>query len=327
MARTWLRTYLFVALACIAVAVVPSAQAININITYDDQMQDPNSTGTFNVAEKAVISQAVGQWQNAITSAGAVNITVLKSNLQGSLLGFASNYVTNLGDTDHDGWLNGTPTSGMVQVDDRLGPGEIGFWVDPTPGDNNEFQPGNTNYHFTSPAGGACNGLYDMLSLVKHEVAHVLGFSSSFDNFFDVLTPSFVPAEQNRWLYAFRGPPAIGPAAQYKPGIAGQGYANGGVYMREWEDPVSGPGPTPSHIDWYTGLVPPVPPASGIGGVAGFFPDDMMNPALLLGERTIESNVDLDILADAYGYTVIPEPATLSLLALAGVSMLRRRQL
>ena len=296
------------------------AQAITINIAYDDGMADTNSSGTFNAVEKAVIAQGVSQWQTAITSGGVVNITVLKSTLAGNLLGFASQYTTNLGDSEPDGHLNGTPTSGRVQIDDRLGDA-FGFFVDPTPADNSEFIPGNTAYHFVN---GPANQ-YDMLTLVKHEIAHVLGFSQSFDNFFDNLAPSPIAAEMNRWLYVFTGPPAVGPAAQYLPGPPLQ-FPNGGVYMREWEEVVSGPGPVPSHVDEYTG--PPVPPpASGIGTVAGFFDDDLMNPTQALGERKIESDVDLDILADAFGYTVIPEPVTLTLIGLgACLAVLRRRR-
>lgn len=318
---------LAVAAACVLATALPVG-AININVSYDDQMLDLNSSGVFNAAEKAVIVQAVGQWQNAITSAGQVNITLLKSNLAG-LLGFASNYATNVGDTNNDTRLNGTPVSGTIQVDDRLGAGDLGaFWVDPTPGDNSEFIAGKTSYHFTSPAGGQAANSYDMLSLVKHEVGHVLGFSQSFDNFFNGLVPSPVFAESLRWLYVFGAAPALGPAAQYKPDPLNQfgGFPNGGVYMREYEVPVTGPGPTPSHVDWYTGPPAPVPPASGTGTVAGFFDNDLENPALNLGERKIESDVDLDILADAYGYTVVPEPATLALLALGGLAAIRRRR-
>ncbi|NIA07740.1 MAG: hypothetical protein GWP14_08950 [Actinobacteria bacterium] len=124
------------------VGMVSPAAALTINLTYDDNVLDPASSGAFNPAEKAVILQAVNQWQNSITSAGAVNITVLKSGLGGNLLGFADTYVTNLGDSDFDGDLNGVPVSDRVRIDDRAGPGEVAFWVDPTPNDNSEFLPG-----------------------------------------------------------------------------------------------------------------------------------------------------------------------------------------
>lgn len=89
------------------------------------------------------------------------------------------------------------------------------------------------------------------------------------------------------------------------------------------EDEASGAGPMPSHVDENTGL--PGPPVTGPAPSAGFFPDDLMNPTTDLSARYIESDVDLDILHDAFGYAVIPEPTSLALLlAGIGTSALRR---
>lgn len=318
------RYSILVSLLGIVLLGTPCAQALTISVTYDDNMQDPNSTGTFNAVEKAVITQAISQWQNSICSPGNVNVTILKSNLAAPLLGFADSYTSTLGDTDvpPDGLLNGTPTGGRIRVDDRLGPGELPFWVDATPADNAEFNPGNTNYHFTAIPGGAAAGAHDLLSLVKHELGHVVGFSGTgFNNFAAGVAPSPVGGEAQRWLYAFGAAPTLGPPAQYLPGI----LPFGGVYLREQEDPPCWtPGPFPSHVDE---CPLPLGPA-GPGVAAGFFPDDLMNPTLSLGERVIESDVDLDILADAYGYCV-PEPSTVVLLVTAAIGLLicaRRRR-
>jgi len=317
-------TYLLFGISCALLASLASTSyAITINITYDDAMALTESSGVFNATEKAVISQAVTQWQTAITTPGIVNITVVKSALGGNLLGFATQYATGAGDSDADGRLNGTPISGLVQIDDRVGDANQ-FFVDNTPAQHEEFAPGNTNYHFINgPA-----QQYDMLTTVKHEICHVLGFSQSFDNFFDGLVQSPIAAEQLRWLYVFGGPPAVGPPAQYKPDPNQQfgGFPNGGVYMREWEEVISGPGPVPSHVDEFTGVGMMAPPASGVGSIAGFFDDDLMNPTQALGERKIESDVDLDILADAYGYTVVPEPTVLGLLGLGVLGIMRRKR-
>ena len=317
----------YIAIVLTLLVAATAVEAITINITYDDAMGNPSSSGTFNAGEKGVISQAVSQWQSSITTAGVMNITVLKSNLGGNLLGLASNYTSSLGDSDFDGKLNGVSTGGLIQLDDRTGIGEVPFFVDNTPTDNTEYGAGNTAYHFLAPNASPAKNFYDMLSVAKHEVAHVLGFTQSFDNFFDNLAPSPVVAEGNRWVYVFGGAPSIGPAAQYLPDATQiVGFLNGGVYMREWEESVTGPGPVPSHVDEYTGPPGPAPPATGIGAIAGFFPDDLMNPLTNLGERMIESDVDLDILADAYGYTVIPEPTVLSLLAVGAVTIFRRKR-
>ena len=231
---------------------------------------------------------------------------MLKSALGGPL-GWASGYTSTLGDVEPDGDLDGMPTGGLVQIDDRRAPGAIQFFVDATPADNTEFNPGNTNYHFTAKPGGVAAGLYDMRSLVKHELGHILGFTTAFNNFAVGVVRSPLQPEGGRWLYAFAGPPTLGPAAQYFPGT----FAFGGVYMREQEDPPCvTPGPFPSHVD----ECPQPVPLAGQGAAAGFFQDDLMNPTLAIGERVIESDVDLDILADAFGYCV-PEPSTVVLLA------------
>ncbi len=153
-----------------------------------------------------------------------------------------------------------------------------------------------------------------MLSLVRHELGHAVGFTRWYDNFSDGLL--LLGAPNSRWVYPFAGPPAVGPANQYKPGVP-PNFPNGAVYMREWEAAYSGPGARPSHTD----EAPGAPPAVGNGPLAGFFPDDLMNGGQLLRERTMISDVNLDILADVYGYTVVPEPTTLALLALGGLAM------
>ena len=275
----------------------------------------------FTVDEMGVINHAKGIWESAIIDNGGqqVNVDLFRSSLAQGLLGFASNYTTT---TNPGGGapLAGTPTGGRIDIDDRLDMGEQPFFVDTTPGDNSEFSPGNTPFHFTPQTGGtiqsAPSNEFDLLSVMFHELGHVLGFSSSFQDFAANLTT--VPADNNRDVYVFnRGVSPIGPAGIYSPGPPPQ-FVNGAVYMKDDQDLNDAPGSgAPSHID----------ESGGPGAMlAGYFPFDLMNPTLALGERRLISNVDLDILADAHGYQ-IPEPASLTILVGLGAWMARRRQL
>jgi hypothetical protein len=58
----------------------------------------------------------------------------------------------------------------------------------------------------------------------------------------------------------------------------------------------------------------------------GVTTDDLMNAALANGQRREISDNDIDALAVAYGYDLIPEPASLTLMATSVVLLLRRRR-
>jgi hypothetical protein len=119
-------------------------------------------------------------------------------------------------------------------------------------------------------------------------------------------------------VYVFQGAPALGNPGDYMAGIA---FTNGGVYLDQSEEDGeegSSSGGKPSHLDdMFAG-----------GVVAGLFGADLMNESLGTGERTLVADVDLDILEDAYGYTVVPEPSSYLLLvgALFGMIALRSRR-
>jgi hypothetical protein len=59
---------------------------------------------------------------------------------------------------------------------------------------------------------------------------------------------------------------------------------------------------------------------------SGLMAQDLMSPDLYNADRHPISATDIAMLATAYGYDVVPEPATLSVLALGGVALLRRRR-
>jgi hypothetical protein len=59
---------------------------------------------------------------------------------------------------------------------------------------------------------------------------------------------------------------------------------------------------------------------------SGLMADDLMVPALYNNARHPISTTDVAMLATAYGYTVVPEPATLGLLTVGGLALVVRRR-
>ena len=278
-------------------ALVRPASGLTINLQFSG----------FSPAEEAVLTQAASYWEAGITSAGTVTIQTQSAPLSGGLLGLASNYSV-------DG--SGVPTGGTIQVDNTPGV----FFVDPTPADNSEFI-GNVSpptYFQADPLGSAA-GLVDLLTLGIHEIGHVLGFSSAFSNLSSNIQ---FYAGSSQYVYVFQSTPQLGSTADYDPiggALVAYGGSFGGVFMPQ-NDPdneeASGQTGVPSHLeDVFGGSL-----------VAGTFTVDVMNPTLGSDERILIAPVDLDILADAFGYSVVPEPSTFALLALglAGLACQRR---
>ena len=97
-------------------------------------------------------------------------------------------------------------------------------------------------------------------------------------------------------------------------------YYDTGVY--NWDTDVTG-----STFD-AGGLDLPLESVTNISHFAnsGVTEDDLMNAALTNGERREISDNDIAALALAYGYDLIPEPASLTLMATGVVLLIRRRR-
>lgn len=279
----------------LALCASTTAPAITISVTY---------TG-FTTAEELVLDQAKGYWESQVISSESFTVTAQKTALGPGLLGLATNYITSAG----------APAGGTIQIDSGTA-----FFVDSTPADNVEYiqDPVTPNFFTADPSDPVVLGSYDLLSVGIHEFGHILGFTSNFSQFQSHIQPS---ADSLQNVFVFAGTPTLGdPATLYLANLPTNNLPFGGAYM-PLNDPANeeagGAMGIPSHLD-----------NQNLGGAsAGLFPMDAMNPGLGLGERRLISIPDLDILADTYGYTVVPEPSTFLLLTggLAGLALLRRR--
>ena len=280
--------------------VATSANAITINLNYKDTTGSfhPDAVRAFTAQEIAVIDQAKAYWQGAIASGETFNVDVVLANLTPGRLGEAR----------PGGSGMGTPIGGTILFDDRVGP-ETLFFVDPTPAANGEYPvTGFPATRLLADAISPALGLFDFLTVAEHEFGHILGISSFYASFANNVINSLVPPDPSALpVYVFQGAPALGNPADY---LAGFAFTNGGVYLDQNEEDAGEGGSVggkPSHLgDTFAG-----------GVSAGLFLEDLMNESLGTGERLLIADVDLDILEDAYGYTVVPEPSSLALLGAA----------
>ncbi|MFQ5698489.1 MAG: VPLPA-CTERM sorting domain-containing protein [Myxococcota bacterium] len=268
------------------------ARALPISLTFDP------SGGAISSAEQAVWSQAASAWGAVLSSPDPVGITVRKATLTGGLLGLASGFTVG---------GNGLPVGGTVEFESS-----IAFFVDPTPGDSSEFNAVTPTFLQAQPSGPAA-GAFDLLTVALHEVGHILGFTCNYASFCANVTQPPAP-ETLRDVYAFSSAPTLG---SYSPSAT---FSNGAVYLIDpsLEEEAHKVGGLPSHLD----------DVGGPGLFAAFFPEDLMNKGTGFGERRLITDVDLDILRDAHGFTIVPEPTSAVLLlgGLAGLSALRRRR-
>lgn len=75
----------------------------------------------------------------------------------------------------------GVPTRGVITIDPTAN--GLGWFLDPTPFDNEEFVPADGNFTWSARPGSVAAGHYDLLTALAHEVGHLLGFSTSVPTF------------------------------------------------------------------------------------------------------------------------------------------------
>ena len=76
---------------------------------------------------------------------------------------------------------SGVPNAGTIAIDHNAN--GVGWFIDPTPLNNSEFTPQNTDSYLLATAESEAEGKYDLLSTVLHELAHLYGFIDGYEGF------------------------------------------------------------------------------------------------------------------------------------------------
>jgi len=115
-----------------------------------------------------VVQEAVRGWLRMIPRAGPIQIKVEFSDLPGATVG----RTTNIRSSQH-----GLPSSGTVILD--VNAAGVGWFVDDTPSDHKEFVDVLGATAFRAATGSVAKGKYDVLTVLTHEMGHLLGLDAS----------------------------------------------------------------------------------------------------------------------------------------------------
>ena len=139
----------------------------------------------------AIVEQAIAQWADTtfVTDAELERLEQVTIQL-----------------TDLPGLLLGATTGSTVQLD--LDAAGFGWFVDPTPEDTTEFVPAGGEYLATSTGGAA--GRVDLLTVVLHELGHVLGFQDLANQTTGLMAESLEPGVRRLTLDPAPAPETLG---------------------------------------------------------------------------------------------------------------------
>jgi hypothetical protein len=218
----------------------------------------------FDDAELSVLSHVTQFWEDTIADPITVKVSFAMRDLAGDLLGSSFGFVQNAREL---------PKEATVEIDSREG-AVFGWFVDPTPESAEEFVAGSAPWHYRGKRANAATQQYDLLTVLHHELAHVLGFTTAYGRF-----GSRVELADDGFLRNYIGDSVTATLA---PDYEG------------------------THLS------------------DAFHAYDLMTAFQGRGERMLPSDLDLALLADAYGYTLniqgdqsVPEPVFTFAVAIA----------
>ncbi|MGI9430269.1 MAG: hypothetical protein ACR2NM_16530, partial [Bythopirellula sp.] len=193
---------------------------------------------------------------------------------------------------------SGKPISGTMEINfcDSEPDGTSDWWIDPTPLDHSEFMgPVINAFAGKATPGGPADGMRDLLSLIQHEVGHVLGIgrdaasrlqTSGFLTDTGVFDNGQNDSPNDGTLWVFQGPSI-------------------NALMTEFD--IGSIGTTPGHMARPQGGTD----NDGItfGGVTVYgSTDTMIGTGITTDQRILLSNKTALVLQDAYGYDIaLPE--------------------
>ncbi len=251
---------LSVATLVAAVAVSP-AMALVINPTY------VNAAGQTWTADRiGVFDQAIADWTALLATpegAGPIDVTVDFTNA-GTGNGYLGQWSGWYSGNDNRPWSDSVNHTIHFNADHMTSSSANTLWFDATPLDGSDQS-------FSD---------WDALSVARHEIGHMLGFTYGFyaDGF-------GTPTQTDPWGSL------IDASGVFDPGGLNVAMATG-----------------------------------NLGHVANSASNPLMRVGLPNNRRRDVDLVDAQQLVLAYGYTLVPEPTTVTVLALGGLALLRRRR-
>ena len=184
---------------------------------------------------------------------------------------------------------SGRPTSGIVRLDDGNNAFSAnGYFIDPTPDESSEFRGPIVNaFAGQVQIGSPAAGRPDMLTLVSHELGHLMGFSSHADSGLHNGTPRPVETTSQD-VVDLVGNPGM-PTAEL--------WTYDGFTVDALLTDRNGGGELPraAHVAQV---------GNSVGSFSGV--DDLMNPIYGFGQREFPTNLDVLVLGEAYLYYTVP---------------------